>query len=308
MPRLEFRQQIESARKRSASVRSTTLNTPSGTIEFADEGEGPPVLMCHGILGGHDAGVGMVSTYVGTGFRAVAPSRVGYFGSSCENPSVRAQADQYARLLDALCVERVIAIGYSAGGSSAVRFALRYPDRVLTLVLAASALPGAKPPPRLLRPLMLRVFGSDALFWTIRRFMPPVFTRMLGVPKGYRPTGAERRSIDQVADSIFPLGPRASGAAFDMFVGNPSVNAAPLEDLRVPTLLIHAADDTLAPYATALAAARRIPNVELITIARGGHLFLGHENVVRAEIQRFIKQHGVVVDGQLSSDRVGAKA
>jgi pimeloyl-ACP methyl ester carboxylesterase len=58
--------------------------------------------------------------------------------------------------------------------------------------------------------------------------------------------------------------------------------------LTVPTLIVHAADDSLAPYASAVAAAPRIPHGSLVTIERGGHLFLGHEAQVRAAINSFV--------------------
>ena len=43
-----------------------------------------------------------------------------------------------------------------------------------------------------------------------------------------------------------------------------------------------------AERAAAVAAARRIPSGSLITIERGGHLFLGHEAQVRAAINSFV--------------------
>jgi hypothetical protein len=43
----------------------------------------------------------------------------------------------------------------------------------------------------------------------------------------------------------------------------------------------------LAPYAFATRAARRIPNATLVTIERGGQLFLGNDDKVRQEIRRF---------------------
>ena len=59
--------------------------------------------------------------------------------------------------------------------------------------------------------------------------------------------------------------------------------------LTVPTLVIHAKDDPLAPYAFATVAARRIPDARLVTIERGGHLFLGNDHEVRKEIHAFVE-------------------
>ena len=77
------------------------------------------------------------------------------------------------------------------------------------------------------------------------------------------------------------------------------MNEYPLERLGVPTLLVHAADDSLARYDNAVKAAARIRGSRLVTIDNGGHLFLGNEAHVRREIAAFI--HEVVRTEALSA-------
>jgi pimeloyl-ACP methyl ester carboxylesterase len=284
-----YRSFVERSQERVLAVPSLRLATPLGTIEYADAGDGPPVLMSYGIIVSHAEGEGMVANYVGDGYRAIAPSRMGYFGSTLPDPASDAlQSDLYALLLYELEIDRAITFGFSAGGPSAIAFALRHPDRVEALVLASSALPGAKAPPRAMTSLMRVYFDSNFLFWLTRRVTPRLFARMLGVPKGYAPTAEEWLVIEEVGGSLFPLPPRVHGAMFDTFIGNPGVNRAPIDEIRVPTLIIHAGDDTLAPYANAVAAAPRIPGARFITIERGGHLFLGHEQKAREAITAFV--------------------
>jgi pimeloyl-ACP methyl ester carboxylesterase len=308
-----YRGFVQRSQERVFAVPSSRLATPLGTIEYADAGNGPPVLMSHGILGSHAEGEGMVARYVGEGYRTVAPSRMGYFGSTLSaSASVALQADLYALLLDELELDRTTTFGFSAGGPSAIAFALRHPDRVEALVLASSALSGAKSPPRAMKPLMRVYFNSNFLFWLTRRVTPTLFARMLGVPKGYAPTGEEWLAIDEVGESLFPLRPRVHGARFDTFIGNPWVNRAPIDEIRVPTLIIHAGDDTLAPFANAIAAAPRIPGARLVTIERGGHLFLGHEHKgprgdhgVRRGTERVIKHSRLSAHGCREHVRLG---
>jgi pimeloyl-ACP methyl ester carboxylesterase len=92
-------------------------------------------------------------------------------------------------------------------------------------------------------------------------------------------------------DGLFPIRPRREGAVLDAVLTNPDVESYPLEEIAVPTLIIHAADDTLAHYETAPRAAARIPGARLVTIDRGGHLFAGREAVVRREIGAFIRTY-----------------
>jgi pimeloyl-ACP methyl ester carboxylesterase len=65
-----------------------------------------------------------------------------------------------------------------------------------------------------------------------------------------------------------------------------------LEQLAVRTLVISARDDPLAPYRFAAQAVSRIPGARLVTIERGGHLFLGHDAEVRNEISAFVAPTG----------------
>lgn len=284
-----YRQDLQQAWARVRAVPTQLLETPDGTVEYADSGAGQPVLLSHGILGSHVEGLGMVGTYVGEDVRAIAPSRFGYFGSEVPADGTPArQADVYAALLDHLGVDRAVVVGYSAGGPSAIQFGLRHPDRVSAVVLASSALPPSSRPPAVARPFMSAAAASDLAFWLFARLMPVVLRGLMGVPADYEPSPEELKTIESVAASIFPVHPRRHGFVLDAFVTNPSVRDAALEDLSVPTLVIHAVDDSLAPYAHATAAAPRVPGAEFVSIESGGHLFLGQEARVRDAIGSFL--------------------
>lgn len=286
---MSYRRDIEAAWAHVRSIRSRKLETTSGTIEYAVEGAGMPVLMSHGILGCHTEGIGMIHTYFGTDCLAISPSRFGYFDSTMPigaTPAV--QADSFAELLDHLEIERAVVIGYSAGGPSAIEFALRHADRTLALALTASALPPSVKQPGFMAPILRTITRTELFFWLFKTYMPNKLRGMMGVPKGYEPTPDELVTIRTVSESIFPVAPRRVGFVFDGWVGNMYSRQIPLEDVAVPTIIVHSADDSLAPYAHAVEAATRIEGAEFITIDRGGHLFLGHETSVRAAITQFI--------------------
>ena len=79
--------------------------------------------------------------------------------------------------------------------------------------------------------------------------MPTAYSRMMGIPKGYQPSLREAEEI-AAPDLLFPFKPRRDGAVFDGFVSNLTADRFPLEHLNVPTLVISARDDPLAPYRT----------------------------------------------------------
>lgn len=110
--------------------RAPVLQAASGEVQLARDGEGPPVLVSHGGPGGFDLGVAWCRHLREGGCELLAPSRPGYLRTPPESGrSPAAQADLYAAMLDALEIERVTMLGFSAGGPAAVHFAARHPDR-----------------------------------------------------------------------------------------------------------------------------------------------------------------------------------
>ncbi len=72
------------------------------------------------------------------------------------------------------------------------------------------------------------------------------------------------------------------------------MNSFPLEQLSVPTLLIHARDDPLVSYQSAADAAERIPGSVLVTLESGGHLGLGQTERIRAAIDTSLAKQTAV--------------
>ncbi|MCU1691738.1 MAG: Beta-ketoadipate enol-lactone hydrolase [Frankiales bacterium] len=75
--------------------------------------------------------------------------------------SVQQHADDCVRVLDALGLERLVVCGMSMGGFVAVDLAVRFPDRVQSLVLVDGGYPMATPPG--LTPEMLPAVFADRL-------------------------------------------------------------------------------------------------------------------------------------------------
>jgi pimeloyl-ACP methyl ester carboxylesterase len=244
----------------------------------------------HGIFGGFDQGLVIARGNVGNEFQSIIPSRFGYLGTPLPDDATPAdQADAFACLLDALGIQQAAVLGTSAGGTSAMQFALRHPDRCAALVLFSSATPGeteAGLPPE---PMAKWMFKSDFLFWLMTTYFRSSLKSMMGVPKGFELTPEHKADVAEVMGTILPVNPRSEGAVFDMFVSNPDVNTGyPLEEIGAPVLIVNAVDDPLTLYKNAQAAAERIPGARLVTIEDGGHMMLGHEERVKSEIVTFL--------------------
>ena len=164
------------------------IETAAGPVEYAEQGSGPPILVIHGAAGGCDQGLLIGEMLLPDGYRMIAPSRFGYLGGGLPaDTSLEAQADAFAALLDELGVDDPVpVIGFSAGGPSALTFAMRYPERTSALLMM-SAISYTEPPSDAgragLESAINRLVASDLGFWLAVRFAKPQVAALLGVPK-----------------------------------------------------------------------------------------------------------------------------
>jgi pimeloyl-ACP methyl ester carboxylesterase len=61
-----------------------------------------------------------------------------------------------------------------------------------------------------------------------------------------------------------------------------------LEQITVPTLIIHAADDGLQPYSHGENTATKVPDAKFLSYEEGGHLLLLQIDDVREKVAAFI--------------------
>ncbi len=291
-----YRRDMARERKKLAELGTAFAETPAGEIEYRSDGTGPPVLVLHGIWGGSDQGLINVGGILDESIRRIVVSRFGYLRSPMpNNPTVVKQANLFAALLDHLGLARTAIIAHSAGTTSALQFAIRYPDRVSALVLVSPNAPGPVdlvPPPPLVG---AAIFRASFVFWLLVSFLPKALHALMGVPRGLQLSDADKAFIARMARSILPSSARAEGALFDAYVGNPAVEFLPLEQVRAPTLVVAAQDDPLALFANSAALARSIPGAELLSVERGGHMLLGQAGLVEPRIRAFLRRSGGTV-------------
>ena len=176
-------------------------------------------------------------------------------------------ATDAAGLLDALDIEAAHVIGASLGGMIAQTLALEHPGRVRTLTSIMSStghpdLPTATPaaaaalfqpaPPdregnieRAVR--VFRAIGSPGFPFDETRVRERAAR---GYDRCFHPAGVARQMLAIVA----------SGSRRDT-----------LRRLRIPTLVVHGADDPLVPLACGLDTAESIPGAELLIVEGMGH-------------------------------------
>ncbi|NVM01026.1 MAG: alpha/beta hydrolase [Candidatus Helarchaeota archaeon] len=274
------------------SYKTEAMETQYGKIEYLKTGKDVPILVSHGINGGFDQGLGLSELYIGNDYEIIAPSRFGYLGTPLpENSTPDVQADAYAALLDRLGIEKVYMFGNSAGGTSAIQFALRYPDRCVGLILLSSNVPSNETLPP--KPVMRMIFGSNYLYWKIVSTFSKTMLSMF-IPKNVKSQLSDEK-INKIINNILlaglPIDQRTAGFINDMYISNPDINNEyPFSDIKIPTLIIHAIDNPAPPYEGAKKISKEMPNAKLVSFDTGGHLLIGHEKKIRKEIHNFIEE------------------
>ena len=283
---LRYRRDLNAARARLAAVTRHVISTRWGTVEYAERGDGDPVLVVHGIF--HNCVGGLFSVRDYPDRRFIAPSRFGYLGSSMPLDATPAhQADALAALLDALDIDQINVIAESAGTTSALQLALRHPERVKHLAVLVGNLPGS--PTAVVQAPSAKLFNRQLPMWVLWTFAPSMMVRLVaGLPKEFAMSREDVRFVAEFIDSLFPVSPE--GVDFDAFVSNADVNDYPLEAINVPTLIIHTKDDQMASHKASKRAAERIPGARFVSLESGGHLMLGQTKIVGDELAGFFAE------------------
>jgi 4,5:9,10-diseco-3-hydroxy-5,9,17-trioxoandrosta-1(10),2-diene-4-oate hydrolase len=207
-------------------------------------------------------------------FRTLLVDQPG-FGRS-DKPPVKGNyftfaAEALAGLLDELGIERAQLVGNSLGGGTAVRFALRFPERAGRLVLMA---PGG---------LSLNVFAPDPTEGVKRlmEFAAPPGPSREKMAAFLRTLVFDQKLVtDELIDERFALASDPAALAALASMGASFYDPATAEDgllwreahrLRQPVLLIWGREDRVNPLDGALVALKQIRRAQLHVFSGCGH-------------------------------------
>ncbi len=274
------------------------LKTRYGPVEYVETGEGAAVLSLHGAMGGYDQGQILVRTIGEPGYRYVSISRPGYLGTPIAvGRTPGEQADLYAEILDGLGIHQSAVMAISGGGPSAIHFALRHRDRCRGLVLISTCAGKVDTPIPISFKLMkvlvrwpafvalLKKRTKKDLERALRRSIPdPIIrTRTVQDPQ-------VRPLMEEVIVGVFDrITLRLPGTDNDIRVTQ--TTSYPLEQIGVPTLIVHGTADRLVPFKQhCLSLAARIPGAQLLAVEGGEHMAIfTHRDEIRARVTQFLR-------------------
>jgi 3-oxoadipate enol-lactonase len=269
-----------------ASAQGKFADVNGARIYYEDEGSGHPLVLIHGWPMSErmwDGQASVLKQY----FRVIRYDRRG-FGRSPAEPwhegSGGHDVPDLVALLRYLNVKSAYVLGHSAGGSTAMQFALDYPSQVDALILHG-AVPGG---------IVIPEVGPFAIHDSTRilaqtRGMAELHRQWLANPINHipadRPDVAAQIAaiVDQYsgADLLLPTPPPAQGKV-------PAIER--LHELKMPTLIIVGGSDLAFFQISADVLAFEIAGSQKVAIPGGGHLVnMLEPERYNAEVLRFLR-------------------
>lgn len=248
-------------------------------LSYLIAGDGPPVVLLHGIPTGAELWRDLLPPMATAGFRVVAPDLPGY-GHTRTSPSVDHSlggcAELIGRWLDVSVSRPAWVVGHDVGGAVAQILAVRRPDLVCALTLANSVADGSFPA---LRARFARLAARAGLHRAMAGagLIPNAFLRR-AVRRGFGdPVAADASALDRVVwDGKFTE--REGRAAFERHLVamdrrglGAIVDALPA--LSMPCQLVWGSEDPFQPWEVAGRRLERLlPDPEVVVLEGCGHL------------------------------------
>jgi pimeloyl-ACP methyl ester carboxylesterase len=230
---------------------------PGVRLWYTDSGgSGVALVLLHANTGNADSWQYNIPDFVEAGYRVVAFDRRGW-GRSTANPDTGPQpgtiADDLHALVDHLGVERFHLVGVAGGGFAAYDYVLWHPERLRSLVVAAS---GGAIVDEEMRKLRQKTALPGFSTW------PPEFRE---VSMGYMATNPEglQRWLDIHHNS------RQQGAPAQP--QRTTITYAKLATIRVPTLLMPGDQDLQTPPWVMRRQLAQIPGAQFIVLSEAAH-------------------------------------
>jgi pimeloyl-ACP methyl ester carboxylesterase len=209
---------------------------------------------------------------------------VGHSGKPNSPYSIELMAEDARAVLDAAGVDSAHVYGISMGGMIAQRLALKYPERIKSLILGCTTSGGEKhvQPSADVSMMMLSRASSTATPEEIAWATAPILYSQSFL-ENYREIVAEdiHRRIET------PVLPYAYMLQLQACMAHDTYNE--VHQITAPVLVIHGDEDKLVPYENGVTLAEKIPNAEFLTIKGAGHIYVTEANdLVNQRVLEFL--------------------
>lgn len=248
------------------SAPGAMVRTALGDVHVRVRGEGPPIVMAHGITESSETFAELQEqvSHLATVHAIDLPGH-----GLTDIPKRPLDFDEMAAWVEAYMnaarIERAVVVGWSLGGGVSLALALRAPKRVAALVLIGSV-GSAMPIPRLLGLMRFRPFAHLVVRASRSRGFRRAMARGI-FHSSFSPS-------EHLVDRNWPSW-HVRGRVRYLHALMNAIDIAPLEarlpEVSVPTTVIHGTADGIVPFRVGRAIASKVPNARLIALPQTGH-------------------------------------
>ena len=183
-----------------------------------------------------------------------------------DSVSIKVMADDAAEVISSLNVGPAHIVGHSMGGYIALTLAQDHPHLVRSLVLVGTTSGGSECAP---------VPDATLQTWHEASALPSAEFARKTMPFSFAP-GWVSEETDAFEDHLaarleYPTAPKAWAAQFSA-CEDYLANGLRVEEITVPSLIIHGSADRVVPYSNGKELANRMPHARLLTLKDAGHL------------------------------------
>ncbi len=229
-----------------------------------DCGEGLPLVLSHG--GGGNLGQWAFQVpHFSKRYRVITYDSRGHGRSDSPDKgySMEIFSQDIVRLMDELCMEKVVLIGLTMGAMVGLRFALDHPDRLHAMVLVGAS-EGGRETMRERFEMSAQIAEMQGMEMLAEGFCSVVFS----------PWFLEEKEdfVASFKKSMQEASPHGYAQTIRVLANRPVLKDR-LQEIETRTLVVVGEDDvTEFPLEDADLYAKGIPNAELVKISRAGHL------------------------------------
>ena len=223
-----------------------------GEFTYIEKGEGTPLILLHGLMGGVDNFGSMVDKVASAGFKVLAPD-LKLFEVPLLKTSIKYLSEYLHDFMKHKKLEKAVLVGNSLGGHIALVFSKKYPEKVDGLILTGSS--------GLYEKAMGDTFPRRGDYNYIKAKTEEVF---------YNPKTATKELVDKVFDIVNKSDSVIRLLAFAKSAIRHNMSED-LPNMNMPICLVWGKQDKVTPPHVAEEFQSLFPNSELFWIDKCGH-------------------------------------
>ncbi|MBZ9629307.1 alpha/beta hydrolase [Salegentibacter sp. LM13S] len=243
-----------------------------GKFTYLEQGEGTPIVILHGLMGGLSNFDGVTEYFPKHGYKVVIPE-LPLYSMSLLKTSVQTFAKYLKEFVDFKGYDKVILLGNSLGGHIALLATKLYPEIVQGLVITGSS--------GLYENSMGESYPRRGDYEFIKKKAQDVF---------YDPEVATKEVVDEVYETVSDRNKLVKTLAIAKSAIRHNM-AKDLPKMKTPTCIIWGKDDNVTPPEVAEDFQRLLPDADLYWVDKCGHAaMMEHPDVFNELLHDWLKK------------------